>query len=155
MLPYNEQRLSSLAVSASVFMHNCFATLMRLNTRTVISGLIEARTSVGFIPLFVMESLMSFNITYSHDRLARNVISIAHFVNEILLCSKVNCEFDIYFPPACDVIWSLSKINLIDTNSIRFRVVTNARAKSKGLVLLEKRLFSNGNSRIKSHRFLC
>ena len=133
-------------------LYNCFATLVRLNTRTVISGLNEARTSVGSIPLFVMESLMWFNIIYSHDRFARNVISITHFVNEILVCSKVNCEFDIYFPPACDVICSLSKINLIDTNSIRFHVVTNARAKSKVLVLLEKRLFSNGNSRIKPHR---
>ena len=50
----------------------------------------------------------------------------------------MNCQFDIYFPPACDVIWSLSEINLIDTNSIRFRVVTNARAISKVLVVLEK-----------------
>ena len=117
-------------------LYNCCATLVQLNT---ISGLNEAkhrcRTSISSI---------SFK---------RKVIIITHFDNEILLCSKMNCQFDIYFPPACGVIWSLSKINLIATNSIRFRVI-NASVKRKVLVLLEKNKFSNGNCRVKPHRFL-
>jgi len=50
----------------------------------------------------------------------------------------MNCQFDIYFRHACDVTRSLSKINLIDTNSIRFRII-NASVKRNGLVLLDKK----------------
>ena len=38
----------------------------------------------------------------------------------------MNCQFDIYFRPACDVIFSLSKIDLSATNSIRFRIINGS-----------------------------
>ena len=82
----NACRVSLCRPPYSLF--NCFVLLVRLNTRTGISELNDARTSVGSIPLFVVESLMWFNIMNSHDGFARKVISIAHFANEILLCSK-------------------------------------------------------------------